>query len=323
LDDGIADSADDQIKQLNVKTIANELEAANDSWGYYAPYAAGNGNALGMVSSIANNATMMANLKPTGQFLTDMQAGKMPDVSYLIGNDTENEHPPYSITSGEQWVESIVGAIQASPYWGSTAILITWDDYGGWYDHVVPPQVDKYGDGLRVPLLMVSPFAKQGYIDHAFSDHSSILKFIERVFGLPPLTQRDAGASDLMDALDPSYSIQFTDDSFSLQGTPAYLSPAPASSGGMNAFNPSVAMTYVNNKDHAQRVVFYAALRNGLNQTVQVATVSGTLDAGVGVQIPFNFADQPPGDYSICVIAATAKGVPLAQPFTLIPQPQG
>ena len=150
----------------------------------------------------------------------------MPDVSYLTGNDTQNEHPPYSVESGEQWVESIVGAIQASPYWGSTVILITWDDYGGWYDHVVPPQVDKYGDGFRVPLLMVSPFARHGYIDNTFSDHTSILKFIERVFGLPPVTQRDAGASDLMDALDPSYSTQFTQDSFSLQGTPAYLSLA-------------------------------------------------------------------------------------------------
>jgi phospholipase C len=320
-DDGIPDSADTTQPELNVNTIANELEAANDSWGYYAPYTAGNGNALGMVSSIADNATMMANLKPTGQFLTDMRAGKMPDVSYLIGNDTENEHPPYSISSGEQWVESTIGAIQASPYWGSTVILITWDDYGGWYDHVVPPQVDKYGDGLRVPLLMVSPFAKQGYIDHTFSDHSSILKFIERVFGLPSLTQRDAGASDLMDALDQSYSTQFTDDSFSLQATPAYL--APASSEGAGGSNPSVGLTYMSNLDHAQRVVFYAALRNSLNQTVEVSTVSGTFQPGALVEVPFYFSDQPPGAYHVTVVAATSKGVALAEPFRLFPQAPG
>jgi phospholipase C len=318
-DGGIAESSDTQQSYLNVTTIANELEAANDSWAYYSPYQAGNENALGFVSSIAKNATMMANLKPTQGFLTDLRAGRMPDVSYLTGNDTQNEHPPYSIESGEQWVQSIVGAIQASPYWSSTAILITWDDYGGWYDHVVPPQVDRYGDGFRVPLLMVSPFARQGYIDHTFSDHTSILKFIERVFGLPPVTQRDAGASDLMDALDPSYSTQFTEDSFSLQGTPAYLSPS-APSGGAGAFNPSVGLTYVNNLNHTQRVVFYAALRNSLNQTLDVATVSGTLDPGVTVQIPFFFESQPSGGYSIFVIAATSKGVALSEPLRLIPE---
>jgi len=319
-DDGIAESADAQRPNLNVSTIANELQAANDSWAYYSPYRAGNENALGLVSSIANNATMMANLKPTQDFLSDLQAGKMPDVSYLTGNDTQNEHPPYSVQSGEQWVESIIGAIQASPYWGSTVIVIMWDDYGGWYDHVVPPQVDKYGDGFRVPLLMVSPFAKNDYVDHTFSDHTSILKFIERVFGLPPVTQRDAGASDLMDALDPSYSAQFTDDSLYLQGTPAYLSPAAVPSGGVNAFNPSIGLTYVNDLNHSLNMVFYAALRNSLNQTLDVATVTGTLVSGVGVQIPFFFDNQPSGSYSIFVIVATSKGVSLSEPFRLIPE---
>jgi len=319
--DGIADSGDQQGSYLKVETIANELEAANRSWAYYSPYAAGNESPLGLVSSIANNATMLANLKPTQEFLTDLQNGTMPDVSYLTGNDTQNEHPPYSIASGEQWVESVVGAIQASPYWGSTVILLTWDDYGGWYDHVVPPSVDKYGDGFRVPLLVVSPFARHGYIDHTLSDHTSILKFIERVFDLPPITQRDAGASDLMGALDPSYSAQFTDDSFSLQGTPAYMTPAAASSGGVSAFNPSMGLTYMNNMDHAQRVVFYAALRNSLNQTLDIATVSGTLGPGVSVQIPFFFANQPSGVYCISVVVASSKGVSLSEQFRLIPEP--
>ena len=319
-DDNIADSQDAQRTDLDVSTIANELEAANDSWAYYSPYQAGNENALGFVSSIANNATMLANLKPTEDFLTDLQAGKMPDVSYLTGNDTQNEHPPYSVESGEQWVESIIGAIQASPYWGSTVILLTWDDYGGWYDHVVPPQVDKYGDGFRVPLLVISPFAKHGYIDHTFSDHTSTLKFIERVFGLPPLTQRDAGASDLMDALAPPYTAQFTDDSLSMYGTPTYLGHPGASSGDANASNPSIGLTYVNNMNHTLRAVFYADLRNTLNQTLQVSTMSATFPAGVGVLIPFSFASQPSGGYSICVIVVTSKGVSLSQQFRLNPQ---
>ena len=321
-DDGIADSGDMQHSLLNVSTIANELQAANDSWAYYSPYQAGNENALGIVSSIADNATMMANLKPT-EDLPHRHAGRQ-DARRLLPDRQRHRRTStrrISVESGEQWVESIVGAIQASPYWGSTVILLTWDDYGGWYDHVVPPQVDKYGDGFRVPLLMVSPFAKQGYIDHTFSDHTSILKFIERVFGLPPLTQRDAGASDLMDALDPSYSAKFTDDSLSLQGTPAYLSISSASSGVASAFNPSMGLTYVNDLNHTQRAIFYAVLRNGFNQSLQVSTVSGTLVPGVGVMIPFTFAARPSGGYTIWVIAATSKGVPLSEPFRLIPEP--
>lgn len=320
-DAGIAESGDRQQANLNISTIANELEAANDSWAYYSPYTAGNENALGLVSSIAANATMMANLKPTQGFLTDLQAGKMAEVSYVMGNNTQNEHPPFSVQSGEQWVESIVGAIQSSPYWGSTVILITWDDYGGWYDHVVPPQVDKYGLGFRVPLLVVSPFAKHGYVDHTLADHASILKFMERVFGLPPVTQRDAGASDLMDALQPSYSARFTDDSLSLLRTPAYLTSPLSPSGGSNAFDPSTGLTYVDNLNHSLNVVFYAALRNSFNQTLQVSTVLGTLVPGISTQIPFGFASLPPGAYSIYVVAATSKGIPLSEPFRLIPGP--
>ena len=97
-------------------------------------------------------------------------------------------------------------------------------------------------------------------------------------------------------------------------------SPAAASSGGVNAFDPSVGLTYVNNMNHTLRVVFYAALRNGLNQTLQVSTVSGTLAPGVGVQIPFAFASQPSGVYSICVVVATSKGVSLSEPFRLSPR---
>ena len=322
-DDAISDSSDKQTSNLRISTIANELENANDTWAYYSPYTVGNENALGFVSSIANNNTMMANLRPTQDFLTGLEAGNLASVSYVTGNDTQNEHPPYSIAGGEQWVGSIISGIQASPYWGSTVILLTWDDYGGWYDHVAPPQVDKYGDGFRVPLLMVSPFARQGYVDHTFSDHTSVLKFIERVFGLPPVTQRDFGASDLMDALDSSLSAQFNDDSLSIQGTPTYISLRASPSGDANMINPSIGLTYTFNMAHSQKVEFYAVLRNSLNQTLQVSTVSGTLVPGGAIQIPFFFDDQLSGVYSICVIVATPRGVPLSEPFRLLPNPPG
>jgi len=318
-DDGVADSIVNQSTNLKIGSIANELEAANDSWSYYSPYVVGNENALGLVSSIAGNSTMLANLKSTQQFLTDLQNGKMPDVSYITADDGQNEHPPFDVADGMRWVQSIISAVQASPYWGSTAILLTWDDYGGWYDHVVPPQVDKYGDGFRVPLLMISPFARQGFVDHTFSDHTSIMKFIERVFDLPPVTQRDAGASDLLEALSSSYGYQFIDDSFSLQGTPAYPSlAASAAPGGTNEYDPSIGLNYANNMYHTQTAVFRAALRNSLNQTIQVSTVTGTLAQGATVQIPFGFASQPAGVYCINVVVTTSKGVPLSEPLRLV-----
>src|SRR5207245_3623937 len=109
---------------------------------------------------------------------------------------------PNDIMKGEHVVVALVNNIMQSSYWDSTAIFITWDDWGGWYDHVPPPQVDKFGYGFRVPLLVISPYAKQGFIDHTLSEHTSILKFIETLFSLSPLTERDAKANDLTEAFD-------------------------------------------------------------------------------------------------------------------------
>jgi phospholipase C len=318
-DAGVADSVRNQTANLDIGSIANELEAANDSWAYYSPYSVGNENALGLVSSVVGSSAMMNNMKYTTQFLTDLRNGDMPDVSYITADDGDNEHPPFNISVGEAWVQGVISTVQASPYWGSTAILLTWDDYGGWYDHVVPPQVDKYGDGFRVPLLLVSPFARHGFIDHTFSDHTSIMKFIERVFGLPPVTQRDASASDLLESLNSAYTstaTPFADDSLLPQGTPTRLNLAPPPEA--NAVDPSFGLTYANNLDHSQKVVFHAALRNEFNQTVEVATVTGTLAAGSVVQIPFFFQSQPSGTYWVKVLATAPKGNPLSEPLTLV-----
>ncbi len=316
-DDGIADSIRDQSSNLDIGSIAGQLQAANDSWAYYSPYTAGNENALGLVSSVAGNSAMMAHMKYTDQFLPDLKSGNLPDVSYLTADDGDNEHPPFNVSVGEAWVQGVIGALQASPDWGSTVVLLTWDDFGGWYDHVPPPQLDKYGDGFRVPLLMVSPFAKQGFIDHTFSDHTSVMKFIERVFGVPHVTQRDASASDLFEALNPSYASlgkTFGDDSLLLQGTPAFLDPA--SSPGTTTWDPSVGLTFMNDLGHYQRVVFCATLRNPTNQTVQVVTVRGNIPPGGVLQVPFFFKSQPPGAYRLRVFVTTSKGVPLSHPIS-------
>jgi phospholipase C len=88
------------------------------------------------------------------------------------------------------------------PDWNSTVIFITYDDFGGLYDHVPPPQIDQFGLGPRVPMLIVSPFAKRGYVSHTQYEHSSVLKFVEDRYHLPPLTARDARASDMRDSFD-------------------------------------------------------------------------------------------------------------------------
>jgi len=96
-------------------------------------------------------------------------------------------------------VTSIVNAIGNSPYWSNTAILVTWDDWGGWYDHVAPQILNSYEYGFRVPMIVVSPYAKQGYISHVTHDFGSILKFIESTFNLPSLGYADAPADNLSD----------------------------------------------------------------------------------------------------------------------------
>ncbi len=121
-------------------------------------------------------------------------------MAWLVGQ--RDEHPVKSVCDGENWTIEQVNAIMQSPSWPSSLILITWDDWGGWYDHVPPPQVDRFGLGFRVPALVISPYAKRGLISHRQTEHSSVPKTIEALFGLPSLTQRDAQANDLLDALD-------------------------------------------------------------------------------------------------------------------------
>ena len=136
------------------------------------------------------------------QIFTDLKSGDFPQVSWVTPSFPISEHPPANITSGMNWVKDVINAIMSSPYWNSTAIILTWDDYGGFYDHVPPPQIDKFGLGFRMPTLIISPYAKPGYIDHTQYQFESMLKFIEWRFSLPPLTERDLHANNLLNAFD-------------------------------------------------------------------------------------------------------------------------
>lgn len=141
------------------------------------------------------------------QVLTDIAIGKLANVSWVIPTGAASDHAAANNGSGPSWVAQVLNAVGNSRYWANTAIFITWDDWGGWYDHVPPPKVLKdcsewgcgYVYGFRVPLIVVSPYAKAGYISHVQHDFGSILKYIEGNFGLGSLGFADAYADDLSD----------------------------------------------------------------------------------------------------------------------------
>ncbi len=122
------------------------------------------------------------NIQDTTAFYADAKAGTLPQVSWVIPNGPESEHPPALVSVGQSYVTSLINAVMQSPDWDSTAIFLSWDDWGGFYDHVVPPVVDQNGYGLRVPGLVISPYARAGYIDHQTLSHDAYLKFIEADF---------------------------------------------------------------------------------------------------------------------------------------------
>jgi len=127
-----------------------------------------------------NNET--ANVQSLDNYFVAVKTGTLPQVSWITPNNRDSEHPPSSISTGQAYVTSIVNAAMLGPDWNSTAIFLAWDDWGGFYDHVVPPQVDVNGYGLRVPALVISPYAKKGYIDHQTLSFDAYLKFIEDDF---------------------------------------------------------------------------------------------------------------------------------------------
>jgi len=134
-------------------------------------------------------AYLTAHDTPADQFLVDVAQGRLPQVSWLVPTDAYSEHPPAAITTGMEYVTSVINAIMQSPYWNSTAIFLSWDDWGGFYDHVVPPVVDTnltstpvQGYGLRVPGLTISAYAESGVVDHALYSTDSYATFIEDVF---------------------------------------------------------------------------------------------------------------------------------------------
>jgi phospholipase C len=124
----------------------------------------------------------LGNIQDASRFFAAAKAGTLPSVSWVIPNQRDSEHPPALVSDGQAWVTSLVNAVMQSPQWSSSAIFLTWDDWGGFYDHVVPPSVDQNGYGYRVPALVISPYAKEHFTDHQVLSFDSYLKFIEDDF---------------------------------------------------------------------------------------------------------------------------------------------
>ena len=124
----------------------------------------------------------LQNVQPSSSYFRDAAVGNLPAVSWVVPNQRNSEHPPASIRAGQAWVTRVVNAAMAGPDWNSTAIFLSWDDWGGFYDHVVPPIENAQGYGLRVPGIVISPYAKSGFVDHHLLSTDSYLKFIEDDF---------------------------------------------------------------------------------------------------------------------------------------------
>jgi phospholipase C len=148
-----------------------------------------------------DNPRLFAHIVDIKQYYRDLRTGSLPQVAFMAPSGS-SEHPPGSIQAGERFVRTLIGALTSSAYWRRSAFTWSYDDWGGWYDHVPPPHRDRYGDGFRVPALLVSPYARRGLVDHTELDHTSFLKFIEQNWGLRPLASRDAHANTLMSAFD-------------------------------------------------------------------------------------------------------------------------
>jgi phospholipase C len=135
------------------------------------------------------------------EYFSDLRDGTLPEVAYILSSGA-GEQPPGSLKSGQTFVQTVIQELMRSDAWEESAVLLTYDHWGGWYDHVMPPLVDADGYGFRVPALLVSPYARNGYIDHTEYDITSLLRFIEDNWELEPLTERDAKANSIIHAFD-------------------------------------------------------------------------------------------------------------------------
>ena len=209
-----------KVAALNaMPTIFDRLQAKGISWKFYVQnyepklnyrtIAQFPGNRASQViwvpllnfDRFIDDPTLASHIVDINQYYDDLKNGTLPSVSFLVPSGP-SEHPPSNILSGQRFVRTLIQSLMQANYWNNSAFVWAYDDWGGWYDHVPPPQVDDQGYGFRVPALLVSPYAKQGAIDHTLLDYTSILKFIEDNWGVTSLSKRDTNANSITSAFD-------------------------------------------------------------------------------------------------------------------------
>ena len=204
------------------RTMADVLDGGGISWKYYAPSIASGlaGQAwteFGAIRSVRYGPDWAKIVSPETTVLTDIANHSLPSVSWVIPDLMNSDHPATGGNMGPSWVSAIVNAIGEGSYWKSTVVVVVWDDWGGWYDDAPPPQLDYRGLGIRVPCIVISPYAriapgaKAGYVSHTQYEFGSILRFVEDTFGLPVNGSvadgyTDARATSIGDVLDPAQS---------------------------------------------------------------------------------------------------------------------
>jgi phospholipase C len=192
-------------------TLMDLLDAKHVSWRYYSIGDSWNAlwNGPSAIRHLRFGPDWSKVIAQNTQVLNDIAMGQLPAVSWVIPSGRASDHPG-SEGTGPSWVAAVVNAIGRSPYWWNTAIFITWDDWGGFYDHVAPPIYNSYEYGFRVPLIVVSPYSKPRYVSHVTHDFGSILRFIETRFDLGSLGYADSRADDLSDCFDFHQPRAFT-----------------------------------------------------------------------------------------------------------------
>lgn len=180
----------------NYRTLGDELDAAGLSWRLYSYTKKFQWMGYRSIRHIRYGPDWNINVIGSSlQVIKDVANGKLADVTWVTPSCKNSDHSACGSATGPEWVSDVVNAIGESRFWNSTVIFVMWDEWGGWYDHVKPPYLDFDGLGFRVPLLVISPFAKRGYVSHVQYEHGSILKFIEDRFGLARLAASDTRAT--------------------------------------------------------------------------------------------------------------------------------
>ena len=206
-------------------TLRDLLDAKGISWRYYSGNYSGGGNsfatgynwnAFDAIAAVRNGPEWHTNVSlDHTTFFKDIAANRLAAVSWLVPNGRNSDHPGNRADTGPSWVAQVVNAIGESPYWSSSVIVVLWDDWGGFYDHVPPQQLDYTGLGFRVPAIVISPYARAGNVSHTQYEFGSILKFIEDNWNLGRLNTTDVRARSLVDTLN-------------LKRTPLQFEPVPA-----------------------------------------------------------------------------------------------